>query len=177
MTELKFEPNYSVHPGEIINDAINDKNISPESLSTFTGIKIENIKDILLGDKQINENEAIMFEEFLGIKSSLLLNLQEQHDKSKKPKTFKGYLFIKTNINFENTEDTYFPLFKDEKSLVLFADKYSKKELETGYIIDEKAFFNSFIDKNIKPIHNIKLCKDGGLSFDIIDIFDFVEPS
>lgn len=71
-------------PGETLKEVLEERKISTEKLSQYTGYSQKHIESILLGNADITEDFALKLEDAIGIESSLWLNLQKEYNIEKK---------------------------------------------------------------------------------------------
>lgn len=69
-----------IHPGEILSEILNDRNISQNELSSRTGVTESHICKILNRQRNISINFAKKLEFALGICSSFWINLQRNFE-------------------------------------------------------------------------------------------------
>ena len=69
-----------IHPGETLKEVLEEREISTEKLSQYTGYSQKHIESILLGNADITEDFALKLEDAIGIEASLWLNLQKEYD-------------------------------------------------------------------------------------------------
>lgn len=58
-TQNHYDPDYTVHPGEILEENLSSLGMTTFELSSITGIFIENINEIIKGQSPITLNVAI----------------------------------------------------------------------------------------------------------------------
>lgn len=75
-----FEP---THPGELIKDELNARNISQARLADQIGVKPSLINEIIKGKRGVNTEFALLLEAALGIPANLWLNLQSAYNLQK----------------------------------------------------------------------------------------------
>ena len=71
-------------PGETLKEVLEEREISTEKLSQYTGYSQKHIESILLGNADITEDFALKLEDAIGIEASLWLNLQKEYNIEKK---------------------------------------------------------------------------------------------
>ena len=71
-------------PGETLKEVLEERKISTEKLSQYTGYSQKHIESILSGNADITEDFALKLEDAIGIESSLWLNLQKEYNIEKK---------------------------------------------------------------------------------------------
>ena len=71
-------------PGETLKEVLEERKISTEKLSQYTGYSQKHIESILSGNADITEDFALKLEDTIGIEASLWLNLQKEYNIEKK---------------------------------------------------------------------------------------------
>ncbi|MCR5456078.1 MAG: HigA family addiction module antidote protein [Bacteroidales bacterium] len=71
---------YTTHPGEIIRDEIEYRNIKPESLALYMGMSKEAFYDILNARKPLTAEIALMLEAVLDVPADSLMQLQLKYN-------------------------------------------------------------------------------------------------
>lgn len=72
-----FEP---THPGELIKDELEERNLTQAKLAESIGVKPSLLNEIIKGKRGINTEMALMLEVALNIPADLLLNLQNDYN-------------------------------------------------------------------------------------------------
>lgn len=72
-----FEP---THPGELIKDELEAKNLTQAKLAESIGVSPSLINEIIKGKRGVNTEMALLIEAALNIPADLLLNLQSDYD-------------------------------------------------------------------------------------------------
>ncbi|MEM9213705.1 MAG: HigA family addiction module antitoxin [Cyanobacteria bacterium P01_F01_bin.150] len=72
----------SIHPGEVLQDELEELDISPEILAEHIKVPITNILDICSGQKDIDATLAIKLSRALGASPLFWLNLQNNWELS-----------------------------------------------------------------------------------------------
>lgn len=72
-----FEP---THPGELIKDELEERNLTQAKLAESIGVKPSLLNEIIKGKRGINTEMALMLEAALNIPADLLLNLQNDYN-------------------------------------------------------------------------------------------------
>lgn len=85
---------YPTHPGEIIKDEIEYRNIKPESLALNLGMSKESFEEILSARKPLTAEIALMLEAVLDVPADSLMQLQTKYNMqiAKQDKTFAAKL-------------------------------------------------------------------------------------
>jgi len=68
------------HPGEVVKEELESRNISQKKFSELTGISYSVLNEILNTRRPVTCDFALMVEAGLGINPQLLLNMQERYD-------------------------------------------------------------------------------------------------
>lgn len=71
---------YPTHPGEIIKDEIEYRNISQRKLAANIGMSHTALNEILNGKRPVSTASAFLFEAALGVQATTLLKLQMWYD-------------------------------------------------------------------------------------------------
>ena len=66
----------AVHPGELLKEEVEFRNISQRTLSKNMGMSYNMLNDILNGRRTLTTQSAMLFEAALGISAVLLMRLQ-----------------------------------------------------------------------------------------------------
>ncbi len=73
-----FEP---THPGELIKDELEARNMSQAALARQIGMSPTQLNEIIHGKRAVNTETAMLLEAAWGIDADLWLNLQADYDK------------------------------------------------------------------------------------------------
>ena len=73
-----------IHPGEIISDVLEERNITQKELAQRAGVSEIFLSDVIHGKKDISKELAIGLECALKVPRSFWLNLQANYDAEKK---------------------------------------------------------------------------------------------
>ena len=57
----------AIHPGEILKDELDERDISQTSFATDTGIALTQLNEIVKGKRNISADYALLFEKLLDI--------------------------------------------------------------------------------------------------------------
>ena len=76
----KFDPDWAVHPGETLHEALAERHMSQSALAIATGFSQKHITHVIHGKSGIGPDFAIALEEVLGISARLWLNLQTNYE-------------------------------------------------------------------------------------------------
>ncbi len=77
--QYTFNPDYSVHPGEILGETLRARSISQSELASRCGISEKHVSQIINGKASVTSETALLFERALGIRASLWMNLESTH--------------------------------------------------------------------------------------------------
>ena len=79
-----------IHPGELLKEELEYKNLSQVRLAEQTGISYKILNDILNCRRPLTTNTALVFEAALGISAGLLMRMQLDYNMqtAKQDKTF-----------------------------------------------------------------------------------------
>lgn len=82
-----FEP---THPGQIVKEEIEYRNITQKKLATQTGISYTVLNEVLNGKRPVSIEYALLFEAALNIDATIFIGLQADYDlqTAKSNKTF-----------------------------------------------------------------------------------------
>ncbi|MGN0238210.1 MAG: HigA family addiction module antitoxin [Lepagella sp.] len=72
-----FEP---THPGELIRDELEARNLSQTSLAKQIGISTSLLNEVINGKRSVNTELALLLEAALGIEAELFLKLQNAYN-------------------------------------------------------------------------------------------------
>lgn len=77
--ETQFEPNWTIHPGEILEEALEERNLTQAEFAERTEYSKKHINRIIKGKTEITPEASRRFEHVLGIKAYIWLNLELNH--------------------------------------------------------------------------------------------------
>ena len=72
-----FEP---THPGELIKDELEARNLTQAKLAESIGVSPSLINEIIKGKRSVNTEMALLVEAALNVPADLLLNLQSDYN-------------------------------------------------------------------------------------------------
>lgn len=75
----EFQPDYSIHPGEILRETIETRNMSKGEFADRCGISFKTISQIINLKAPITLDTAIQFERVLGVSAEVWYNLDSQY--------------------------------------------------------------------------------------------------
>jgi len=73
-------PFMATHPGEVLRDEIEFRNLSQRKLAKQLGVSHSVLNEILNSRQPVDNEFALLIEATLGIEASLLINLQNRYD-------------------------------------------------------------------------------------------------
>lgn len=90
MIANNIEPFEPTHPGELIKDEIEVRNISQKKLASDMEVSYTVLNDIIRGKRSVNTKFALLCEQAIGIPADMLLRLQAEYDMTtiKRDKSF-----------------------------------------------------------------------------------------
>lgn len=71
---------YPVHPGEVIKDEMESRNISQREFARQVNISYTALNELLNGKRTLSPANALMFEAALDIPADALMNIQTKYD-------------------------------------------------------------------------------------------------
>lgn len=80
MIANNLEPFEPTHPGELLRDEIECRNISQRRLAADMGVSYTVLNDIVNGKRSVNPKFAFLCEAALGIPAHILMDLQTKYD-------------------------------------------------------------------------------------------------
>ncbi len=85
---------YPTHPGKILKDEIEYRNVSQRKLAAQMGISYTVLNEILNAHRPLTANTALLFEAALGIEADTLMRIQTKFNMqiARKDKTFAARL-------------------------------------------------------------------------------------
>jgi HTH-type transcriptional regulator/antitoxin HigA len=78
MNRIPFEPNWAVHPGEILEEHLEARGLTQAEFARRTGLTTKIISTIISGSNPVTPATALAFENVLGMKAAVWTNLQSQ---------------------------------------------------------------------------------------------------
>ena len=70
-----------IHPGETLEEALEDRNMTQSELAIRTGMSELYIEQVIKGQQDITPEVALKLEEAFGIESFFWMNLQKNYDR------------------------------------------------------------------------------------------------
>lgn len=80
MIANNLEPFYPTHPGEILKEEIEYRNISQKKLATEMGVSYTQLNEVLNAKRPINTELALLIEAALGLDAEPLLKMQARYN-------------------------------------------------------------------------------------------------
>lgn len=78
----QYNPDYVVSPGEILEEELEARNITPTAFAKQCGLPVNMIEQILKGKAPVTLLIAELFEQELGKKAMIWINLQDAYRES-----------------------------------------------------------------------------------------------
>jgi addiction module HigA family antidote len=78
-TEPSFDPDWSVHPGELLTEAIAERGWSQADLARQTGLTPKHVCRVLSGRAALGPEAAVTIERATGISARLLMRMQADY--------------------------------------------------------------------------------------------------
>lgn len=69
------------HPGNYLQDIIEDMEITQEEFAVRLGVPVKTVKQIVNGEANLSKDIALKLSNMLGTSADVWLNLQANHDK------------------------------------------------------------------------------------------------
>jgi HTH-type transcriptional regulator / antitoxin HigA len=79
-TLIRYEPDYATHPGELLLEAIEERNMTQLDLARHTAISTKHLNQIIKGKASITAETALRLEQVLGTSAKYWNNLQANFD-------------------------------------------------------------------------------------------------
>jgi HTH-type transcriptional regulator/antitoxin HigA len=80
MQKPPWIPDWSVHPGEILGEALEERNITQLALAAQLGRPMSAVSRIINGKRRITADTALQLEKALGISAQFWVHAQANHD-------------------------------------------------------------------------------------------------
>jgi len=77
--QYTFQPDYTIHPGEILGETLQTRAISQSELASRCGLSEKHVSQIINGRASITSDTALVFEQVLGVRATLWMNLESNH--------------------------------------------------------------------------------------------------
>ncbi len=75
----EFEPDYSIHPGEILNETLEARGIRKTDFAGRCGISLKTVSQIINSKAPVTPETALQFERVLDVSADIWNNLDSQH--------------------------------------------------------------------------------------------------
>ena len=75
----KFEPDYAIHPGEILGEILEARQISQVELASRCGLSEKHVSQIVNGKVFLGSSTALVLERALGVAASLWMSLESNY--------------------------------------------------------------------------------------------------
>jgi len=72
----------TTHPGDVLKEELESRNISQKKFSEVLGVPYTQLNEILNGKRSVTTDFALMVEAALGINPELLVNMQTRYNMS-----------------------------------------------------------------------------------------------
>ena len=76
----QLQPSIATHPGEILKDELDFRNITQKEFALLTGIPQTQLNEIIKGKRGINPDIALVISKALEMDAILWLNLQSNYE-------------------------------------------------------------------------------------------------
>jgi len=73
-------PSFAIHPGELIKDEIDCRNITQKQLAEQMNVSYTVLNEVLNGKRPVSTEYAILLQEILGIDANIWLRLQVEYN-------------------------------------------------------------------------------------------------
>lgn len=80
MIANNIAPFEAIHPGELLLDELNCRNISQAKFASQIGVKPSLLNEIIKGKRNVNIEMALLLEASLGISAQMWMNLQNDYN-------------------------------------------------------------------------------------------------
>lgn len=80
MTKNQFNPDYAVHPGQLLSEILESRGISRYSFSRKSEITCRTLDDFINGKVSIDSASAEKIGGLLGVHKSIWINMQKNYD-------------------------------------------------------------------------------------------------
>ena len=79
----EFIPNYAVSPGEVLEEEMESRDLSPSALAELTGLAAETINGIIEGRASITADIALRLESVFNLPTHFWSNLEQHYQETK----------------------------------------------------------------------------------------------
>lgn len=123
MNKNEFNPDYAVHPGEILQETLQARGINNSELAARSGLSLKHISQIIHGKAPVTPETAIMLERILDVKASIWLKIDSDYrlfrQKIEEQNALsKAFAWAKNFPIKEMVKRGFLPVTKDNPSLV-----------------------------------------------------------
>ena len=77
---MKHIPYYPIHPGEILKDEIEYRQISQKALAKQMGVSYSMLNEVLNGKRPVTASIALLFEAALGLDAEMFVSMQARYN-------------------------------------------------------------------------------------------------
>ena len=77
---MKHTPYYPIHPGEILKDEIEYRQISQKALAKQMGVSYSMLNEVLNGKRPVTASIALLFEAALGLDAETFVSMQARYN-------------------------------------------------------------------------------------------------
>lgn len=75
----QYKPDYAVHPGEILEETLESRNMKKTDLAERCGLSAKTVRQIIRGKAPITAETAIQLERVLGVSANVWSNLDTNY--------------------------------------------------------------------------------------------------
>lgn len=75
-----FDPDWVVHPGELLREELQTRGMTETELALLTGVTLKHVSTVVNGHKPITPWYAVRLERVLGISARLWARMQADYD-------------------------------------------------------------------------------------------------
>lgn len=76
----RYEPDYVVHPGEILKEHLSCMRMTKAELAHRCGLTVKHVSEIISGNASITPDTAVLLGKVLGVSADVWINLQALYD-------------------------------------------------------------------------------------------------
>jgi HTH-type transcriptional regulator / antitoxin HigA len=77
--QYKYEPDYSVSPGEVLEVTLEARNIKKEDLAQRCGLSPQTVSLIISGEAPVSPETSLCFQRVLGVSANIWNNLEANY--------------------------------------------------------------------------------------------------
>jgi len=78
-TRYGYQPDYAVHPGEILEETLEGRNMKKRDLAERCGLSVKTVSQIMSGKASITPETALQLEKVLGVSANIWSNLDTNY--------------------------------------------------------------------------------------------------